>query len=100
MELSELVVFHDDVLTVCDKTGIVFKGSLVCFRIKVITYFILCQVDLYPLVDYASKLLNTNGPKVHQAKESLSPYVILADGNGLEKKGFKGEWMTVKVSCN
>jgi len=58
MELSELVVYNDDVLTVCDKTGIVFK--------------------------------------VHQAKKTLSPYIILADGNGLEKKGFKGEWMTVK----
>lgn len=63
MELSELVVFHDDVLTVCDKTGIVFKGSPVCFRIKVITYFILCQVDLYPLVDCASKLFKHQRPK-------------------------------------
>ena len=30
MELSELVAYNDDILTVCDKTGIVFKGNSGC----------------------------------------------------------------------
>ena len=50
MELSELVAFNDEILTVCDKTGIVFK--------------------------------------VLEHKNSLAPYLILADGDGLQKSGF------------
>ena len=50
MELSELVAFNGEILTVCDKTGIVFK--------------------------------------VLEHKNSLAPYLILADGDGLQKAGF------------
>ena len=60
MELSELVVFNGNLLTVDDRTGIVYK-------------------------------LTENNQKW-----KIIPWVILADGNGEESKGFKCEWMAVK----
>ena len=35
--------------------------------------------------------------KVWPEKSTLSPHIILSDGDGTQRKGFKGEWMTVKV---
>ena len=56
MELSELVCFDGKMLSMDDRTGVV-----------------------YQLVE-----------------QHVSPWVIMADGNGQEMKGFKGEWSTVK----
>ena len=61
MELSELIVFNGRLLTVDDRTGVIYW--------------------------------------VHFEKNKqvrLSPWIILADGNGEESKGFKCEWATVK----
>lgn len=59
MELSDIVVFDGNVLTVDDRTGIVFKIS---------------------------------------PTHKMVPWQILSDGDGLQEKGFKAEWMTVKDS--
>lgn len=56
MELSELVKFQNELLSVDDRTGVVYS-------------------------------IESN---------SVVPRYILVDGNGHSKKGFKGEWMTVK----
>ena len=56
MELSELVCFDGMILSIDDRTGVV-----------------------YQIVD-----------------KHASPWVIMADGDGTESKGFKGEWATVK----
>ena len=56
MELSELVCFDGKILSVDDRTGVV-----------------------YQIVD-----------------RHVSPWVVMADGDGQETKGFKGEWSTVK----
>lgn len=60
MELSDIIVFDGNVLTVDDRTGIVFK--------------------------------------IHQtvSGHKMIPWQILSDGDGLNEKGFKAEWMTVK----
>jgi len=60
MELSDLIVFNGDILTVDDRSGIVFK-----------------------IIESA---------KGHK----LVPWQILSDGDGLQEKGFKAEWMTIK----
>lgn len=57
MELSDLTVYNGHLLTVDDRTGIVYQIS---------------------------------------DKSKMFPWQILADGNGLNEKGFKAEWMTVK----
>lgn len=59
MELSDIIVFDGNVLTVDDRTGIVFKIT---------------------------------------PSHKLVPWQILSDGDGLQEKGFKAEWMTVKDS--
>jgi soluble calcium-activated nucleotidase 1 len=56
MELSELVCFDGRILSMDDRTGVVYQ--------------------LF--------------------EQHVSPWVIMADGDGQEKKGFKGEWATVK----
>ena len=56
MELSELVCFDGRILSLDDRTGVV-----------------------YEIVD-----------------RHVSPWVVMADGDGHESKGFKGEWSTVK----
>ena len=56
MELSELVCFDGKILSLDDRTGVV-----------------------YQIFD-----------------RHVSPWVIMADGDGREAKGFKGEWSTVK----
>lgn len=56
MELSELVCFNGQILSMDDRTGVVYK-----------------------LFD-----------------QHVSPWVVMADGDGHETKGFKGEWATVK----
>eukprot|EP00116_Pleurobrachia_bachei_P000746 sb/3461008/ len=56
MELSELVKFNNELLSVDDRTGIVYAIE----------------------------------------NNMVVPKHILVDGNGHSKKGFKGEWMTVK----
>ena len=61
MELSELIMLNGDLLSVDDRSGIVFK-----------------------------LIRGSSG-----AWEAV-PWVLLTDGNGEEKKGFKAEWMTVK----
>lgn len=57
MELSDIIVFDGNVLTVDDRTGIVFKVT---------------------------------------PTHKMVPWQILSDGDGLNEKGFKAEWMTVK----
>jgi len=67
LELSELCMFNKKLYTVDDRTGVVF--------------------ELYSTTsDTKEKLSNT---------EPI-PWVILQDGGGHVKKGFKCEWMTVK----
>jgi len=61
LELSELITFNGKLLTIDDRTGIIYQVH------------------------------SEGGGKLR-----LSPWVILADGNGSETKGFKGEWATVK----
>ena len=56
MELSELICFDGKILSIDDRTGVV-----------------------YQIVD-----------------RHVSPWVIMADGDGREGKGFKGEWSAVK----
>ena len=62
LELSELVTFDGRLLTVDDRTGIIYQ-------------------------------LHFNAKT---GSVRLSPWVILADGDGSESKGFKCEWATVK----
>ena len=56
MELSELTCFDGKILSIDDRTGVV-----------------------YQIFD-----------------RHVSPWVVMADGDGTEAKGFKGEWATVK----
>ncbi len=56
MELSELVCFDGKMLSIDDRTGVVYQ--------------------LF--------------------EQHVSPWVVMADGDGTEMKGFKGEWSTVK----
>ncbi|GAB1602372.1 soluble calcium-activated nucleotidase 1-like [Argonauta hians] len=56
MELSELVTYNGNLLTVDDRTGVVY-------------------------------MIKDN---------NIYPWVVLTDGNGLSKKGFKSEWACVK----
>jgi len=58
MELSELVTFDGHLLTVDDRTGVIYRLS--------------------------------------PDKGQVVPWLILADGDGQQAKGFKGEWFAVK----
>ncbi|KAI6656523.1 hypothetical protein LOD99_1319 [Oopsacas minuta] len=62
MELSELIVFNGEMLSVDDRTGIVYK-------------LVVDTVD---------------------GDWNVIPWVLLTDGDGNDKKGFKAEWMTIK----
>ena len=64
MELSELIMFNGNLLSVDDRSGIVFR-------------------------------LRRDSSKSNGAWEAV-PWVVLTDGDGNDKKGFKAEWMTVK----
>ena len=66
LELSELVTFDGRLLTVDDRTGIVYQVH------------------------------NYNNKKDKSSSIKLSAWAILADGPGNEAKGFKAEWATVK----
>jgi len=69
LELSELVTFDGRLLTIDDRTGVIY------------------QIHNYQ---------HRRHPTSKDPKIKLSPWTILSDGNGSETKSFKGEWMTVK----
>lgn len=75
MELSDLAVFNQELLTVDDRTGILYR---VCFM-SVIQSWILCFH--FQIVEH----------------KKVVPKVFLVDGPGNVSKPLKGEWMTIKV---